>query len=150
MLTKVLNKTYFAISDSLNPYHLFDRWLNPYAHTLQIDLYGHPLIVQWTRRAQKELDKRKQTLFVEMQLTFSCVVKKRLIFHDAYDHSSMPVFEKLALDFRAVEPTSCDPEEFARNYPERRELKSGAARRMNAKKLVFDHKKNQWVGEFFI
>ncbi|MDH5218242.1 MAG: hypothetical protein OEX19_11125 [Gammaproteobacteria bacterium] len=150
MFTKALNKTYFAISDNLNPYNLFDRWLNPYVHTSQVELYGHPLDVQWTRRAQKSLEKREQPLFVEMQLTFSCVVKKRLIFHDSYEHSSVPVFEKLSLDFRAVEPTSCDPEEFARNYPERRELKSGAARRMNAKKLVFDNKNDQWVGDFFI
>lgn len=150
MFNKALNKTYFAISDNLNPYRLFDRWLNPYEHTSKIELYGRPLDISWTRRAQKALEKRKQPLFVEMQLTFSCVVKKRLIFHDCYAHGSVPVFEKLSLDFRTVEPTSCDPEEFARNYPERRELKSGAARRMNAKKLVFDYKKSKWVGEFFI
>ena len=39
-----------------------------------------PLMVGWTPRAQLELDHRTQPLYVEMELYFSCMVKKYITF----------------------------------------------------------------------
>lgn len=85
-----------------------------------------------------------------MQLYFSCVVKKRVLFHEQSLHPDHVVNDKLRILFRCVQPTSCDPEEFARHYPEKRQLQSTAAQRMHPKELVFDFRDGHWQGEFRI
>ena len=150
MFAKALSKTYFSFSENWSLFYQFDQWLNPVKHSKNIVLGGRPLEICWTNRAQQALEKLDHTMVVEMQLYFSCVVKKRLLFHNDYIHSRTPVVEKLSVDFRVVEPTSCDPEEFAKNYPEKRELDSKAAKRMHVKKLLLDYKNTEWLGEFYI
>lgn len=146
----MLSKTYFALSDNFNPFYLLDQWLNPARYTTNVSMGDGVLEVFLTNRARKALEKRSRPLVVEMQLYFSCVVKKRVIFHDDFQHKSTPVNDLLAVAFRTVEPTSCDPVEFANNYPEKQELNSAAARRMRAKRLVIDYKRSTWQGEFSI
>jgi hypothetical protein len=146
----MLNKTYFALSDRFSPFVILDKWFNPFDYTATVDVGGFPLSVLWTERAQRALQKRNRPLIVEMQLYFSCVVKKRTIFHDIYTHNCVKLNDQLCVDFRTVEPTSCDPEEFARFYPEKRELSAPGAKRMHAKRLFIDYKSKEWIGEFSI
>ncbi len=138
----------FEFSDRLNPFKLLDGWLHPYKHKKMLHFNDKPLTIHCTARAKKALDEREHRLIVEMQLYFSCVVKKRIIFHDHYKHDSQMVLENLFVSFRAVEPTSCDPIEFAKNYPEKRELNSTGAHKMRPKALWIDNRKGEWVGEY--
>ncbi|MDH5257413.1 MAG: hypothetical protein OEX07_05380 [Gammaproteobacteria bacterium] len=146
----MLKRTYFAFSRNLNLLYLLDRWLNPYSIGKTVIFNDKPLQVLWTKRANRILGKREQPLFVEMQLFFSCVVKKRVLFHEASSHNSVVVTDKLAVMFRPVEAASCDPVEFAKNYPEKRELDSSSAIKMHARQLSIDYIDEQWVGEFLI
>ena len=146
----MLSRTYFAFSRNFNLFYVLDRWLNPYSLSQTIELNGRPLKISWTKRAEQILHKRRQPLFVEMQLFFSCVVKKRVLFHDTCEHDSVLVTDKMSVLFRPVEAASCDPVEFAQNFPERRELDSSSAIKMRARSMSVDFVGGEWVGEFLI
>ena len=142
-----LRHTYFSAS-GFNPVPWLDRRLHPYRHTATATLRGQPVRVHWTRRAQAALDRRKDPLWVEMQLYFSCVVKKRVLFHETADTGEYTrVTAALNLRASAVESDACSPEVFAAHYPARRELDTAAALRMVPRHLWLDHRHGDWVGE---
>src|SRR5210317_2226756 len=115
-----LSKSYFAIP---NPFEYFDRFLNAFRHQRIVTLAGKKIEVNWTDRANKELSHRQAPVTVEMQLYFSCVVKKRVLFHDQADiDSTVPINDKLKLCYRAIQSDACDPKTFARDYPAARKL----------------------------
>jgi hypothetical protein len=142
--------TYFEFSALLNPFPAIARRLNPYRHKQTIDYRGRPLTVEWTERAERELRRREEPLTAEMQLYFSCVVKKRVLFERPADNGFALVNEKLSVAFHAVEASACDPIEFAQHYPERRRLESSAAARMHPRRLLLDYAAGGWRGEFRI
>lgn len=145
-----LKSSYFAIP---NPFTLLDQYLNPATHHAQLTLRGQPLTVSWTRRAERQLARRNHPLLAEMQLYFSCVVKKRVVFHEeAFDDATetLAVNGRLIIAFRPVEANSCDPVEFAANHPVRREFDSRGAVKMHPSSLHLDFKNGNWCGEFSV
>lgn len=143
-----LKNSYFALPTLST---LLQRWLNPVAEQHEVQLRGHPLSVSWTRRAGRQLRRLDSPLLAEMQLYFSCVVKKRVLFHHPADRSrldSLDVGPQLQVAFRVVEANSCDPLEFAANFPVRREFDSAGAARMHPSSLHLDFHHGQWQGEF--
>ena len=143
-----IHASYFALSPAFNPFYLLDKWLNPSRHRRTVSLHGHALVTGWTERAQRAMQQRSSPLVVEMQLYFSCVVKKRVIFHDHAKLDLVDVSEWLRVGFRPVQSASCDPDEFARNYPVQRPFDSCAAAKMNPRWLLIDYKNGSFVGEF--
>ncbi|MFO7592858.1 MAG: hypothetical protein R6X15_02280 [Pseudomonadota bacterium] len=142
-------RSYFDPGD-LHPMRLVERLLNPYRSIAETSLQGHPLRIEATRRALGALDRRSKPLSVELQLYFSCVVKKRVLFHEEAVPGEESVSDRLSVRFRPVEALTCDPVEFAANYPERRELKSKAASKMHPSRLLLDYRKGRWQGDFDI
>ena len=142
-----LQDSYFRIG---NPLSMLDRLLHPFVFKRSVDLMKKPLSVRWTRRAERKMQQRNVPLFVEMQLYFSCVVKKRVLFHELLDQETASVNKLLNVCFHAVQSTSCDPEEFAKNFPVKRQFQSAAASRMCASRLSIDYRDGQWCGEFEI
>lgn len=144
------NHSLFGFGPGINPLYLIDKWLNPYAYTEHITLKNKPLSVEWTKRAQREFLKKTKPLIVEMQLYFSCVIKKRVLFTDDADFDLAIVNNKLCVAFHPVESASCDPIEFAKNFPEKRRFDSSASQKMHPKHLKIDYKNQAWQGEFNI
>jgi len=144
------NHSLFSFGPGINPLYFIDKCLNPYNYDKQVELNGRPFSTQWTKRAQAELSKIKQTLIVEMQLYFSCVVKKRVLFTEQANFNVVAVNDKLSIAFHPVESASCDPVEFAKNFPEKRIFDSAASQRMHPKQLKIDFINNAWQGEFTI
>jgi len=142
-----IHESYFAIP---SPLSIIDRWLNPFRYKNTIELDGKGLRIELTHRAENALQLRDAPLVVEMQLYFSCVVKKRTLFHQDTQLEVTPVSDKLHLVFRPVEALSCDPVEFASNYPVKRQLTSNSAVRMHPSLLQIDFKHNNWSGQFMI
>ena len=142
-----LQASYFSVS---NPFDIFDRWLNPYRHHVTSQFREKDIKVAWTQRAEHAFSLRTTTLFIEMQIYFSCVVKKRVIFHEQLDIESLPVTDKINIISRAVQSDTCSAEEFARNYPVKKELTSKAAKKMYPRLLNIDYINDQWLGEFTI
>lgn len=138
---------YFWIT---NPLHIIDRWLNPFRHSSITELNGKNIKISWTQRADDAFSLRDNKLIIEMQLYFSCVVKKRLIFHDNDDLDYVTINNKLGVVFRPVEASSCSPEEFASNYPVKQQLTSNSAVKMHPSSLEIDFKNSDWQGTFTI
>jgi len=142
-----VRQSYFALGE-LAPRRLIERLLNPYRYGGEVTLRDQPLRIEWTGRAERALAQRDRPLHVEMQLYFSCVVKKRVLFHESGGENGVPLEEKLLLAFHPVEAASCDPIEFARHYPQRRDMTSAAAGRMHPSVLRLDYRAGRWQGEF--
>jgi len=126
------------------------RIFRAYKYSDEATVNGARFVIRYTRRARNALEKRKNRLIIEMQIYFSCVVQKRVIFHDTFKYNATPINEKISVALRVVESTSCDPDYFANNHPVRREFTSDGARKMKARELRIDFKKNNWTGEFKI
>jgi len=142
-----LRHSYFAIP---NPLDWLRRRINPYCHRETIILAEKVLVVEWTRRADRAMQKRATPLFVDMQLYFSCVVQKRVLFHDATDHDVVAVNGRLSVMFRPVEAQSCDPQTFADNHPVKRELLTRSATMMHPRILQIDYKDADWIGSYSV
>lgn len=141
-----LHAGYFAIE---NPLRLLERWLHGFRYRQQVRINQRDVEVSWTGRAERELRRSDQMLVVELQLYFSCVVKKRVLFHRrsvAFD--SIPVNDKLGVAFRPIASAVCDPDEFAASYPQGRNLSSGSAARMLPRSVEIDFRQGNWEGQF--
>jgi len=127
---------------------LLDRWNNSYCHECPVRLGEKDLLVKWSARAGEALANKPEPLIVELQLYFSCVVKKRVVFHEQVNFETLAVNDRLQIAFRSIRAAKCDPEEFARNYPAGGVLDSSAAAKMIPSWLGLDFRQGQWQGEF--
>ncbi len=141
-----LAASYFAIPD---PIRVLERCLHRYRHGQTVTLDERRIEVRWTGRAARELQRRKQPLTVALQLYFSCVVKKRVLFHAGTPLDAVPVGSELRLAFRAVASAACDPLEFAADYPRGEVLSGAAAARMIPGRVELDFRRGGWEGEFY-
>ena len=137
--------SYFSIE---SPFRLLDRWLHSYRHHRTVVLGGKSLKVEWTDRAEHALRESSQSIIVEMQLYFSCVLKKRVLFHADSELETIDVGSFIKVVFRPIQSKACDPQEFADNYPLGRVLDSPAASKMIPAKLSIDFHRGQWQGQF--
>lgn len=127
-----------------------NRIFHPFKYIEQTKINGHHFVIRYTKRAEKALQKRTHQLIIEMQIYFSCVVQKRVLFHDTYEYDMTIVNDKISIALRVVESDACDPAFFANNHPEKRELETSGAKKMKAKELILDYKNGNWAGAFKI
>jgi hypothetical protein len=146
-----LQQTYFSLG-GLNPLPLLERLRHPYRHQQLVPLRGKTLRLRWTARAEHQLARRDSPLQVEMQLYFSCVVKKRVLFPELgkTPPHGVAVDGRFMIQLRTVQSDRCDPVEFAANYPIHTELDSTQAAQMRARELRIDYRQGAWQGEFFV
>ncbi len=140
-----LQAGYFSIK---SPLQIIDRWLNPYHHKDSIDIRGKKMSIMYTKRAEKALAKRGSSLTAELQLYFTCVVQKRVVFHEHSVLDTITANSRLEIAYHTVQSNDCDPVEFADTHPVKKELKSKGALAMRPSILKIDCKKGQWVGDF--
>ena len=145
-----IHGSYFSFTAAYSPLPLLERWLHPFTNSATVTIGEFPITIEWTQRAQQQLVRQTTPLIAEMQIYFSCVVKKRVLFHDASELETSKVNDNLEVCFRAVESNACDPVEFAKNFPVKNSFKSAAALKMHPKRLSIDFKHGQWSGEFTI
>ena len=142
-----LRKSYFSIK---SPLQVIDRWINPFHHKDNIEIRGKKMAIHYSKRAERALNQREKSLIAELQLYFTCVVQKRVVFHEETKLETIKVNPKLEVIYHTLESDSCDPTEFAEKHPVKRELKSKAAQRMRPSSLQIDFINDQWSGEFSI
>jgi hypothetical protein len=92
-----LQASYFAID---NPWRLLDRWFNKFRHRKTVRINQRDVEVSWTDRAERALQDGQQPLIVELQLYFSCVVQKRVVFHQRAEFDTVVVNNRLKIAFR--------------------------------------------------
>ncbi len=120
------------------------------SNTVQIN--GRPVTVEWTQAAAHELVQRAQPLVVELELYFSCLVKKFVHFHEtAPQRETVAVSDKLSVFFRPVTSTACSFEVADRlgRQPEI-EIDTPNARKIAPRRVSIDYVRGEWRGEFWI
>jgi hypothetical protein len=145
MLILNLQASYFAIE---NPLRLLDRWLHGFRYRQTVVINRRSLEVSWTARAESELQRSEQALVVELQLYFSCMVQKRVLFHRRVDFDTTAVVDGLEIAFRPIASAVCDPREFALQHPAGEELSTVGSARMVPRVVELDFRQGNWEGNF--
>lgn len=115
-----------------------------------VNINNHEVVVEWTPAAARELARRKAPLIVELELYFSCLVKKFVHFRDdSRGRPTVAATEMLQLYFRPVTSTACSLETAARlgRQPEM-DIDTPATRRIAPKRVSIDHVGGVWRGSF--
>ena len=123
---------------------------NPLAAIVAIN--GKSVAVEWTPSAARALAARSRPLVLELELYFSCLVKKFVHFHDeAPGRATIHVADKLHLYFRAVTSTACtmDVAQALGRQPEIK-LDTDAVLKLAPKRVRLDFDKGQWVADFWM
>jgi hypothetical protein len=145
------NHSYFSLPEYFHLSTWLDRKLHPFLHVTNTELSGYPIDVHLTQRATQGLSQLSIPLTVEMQLYFSCVVKKRVLIHSSDTQQTyQPAYENLYIKFTCVQADSCSPEEFASHYPGKKQLTAPANMKMHARALYIDYKDNEWLAHYDI
>lgn len=114
----------------------------------EILIQNRPVDVHMSRAAEKALAKRSRPLFVEMELYFSCLIRKQVLFHDEKRQSdSVQVDNKLSVSFHPVVTNSCMIKE-AGDEPEKSDFEMKRKDCFVPKWLKLDYKKGTWIGEY--
>ncbi len=122
------------------------------ACAVQVPLNGKPLLIEWSRAAEAALARRSQPLTLELELYFSCLVKKFVHFHEAVpERETVAVSDKLRVYFRAVTSTACSMDLAQRlgRQPET-ELEGPVARRLSPKRVRLDRRRDAWTAEYWL
>lgn len=117
-----------------------------------IEINGRNVLVEWTESAAHELARRAQPLVVELELYFSCLVKKFVHFHEtAPQCDTVLVSDKLAVFFRPVTSTACSFEVADRlgRQPEI-ELDTPNVHKIAPKRVKLDFVRGAWQGNYWI
>lgn len=127
-------------------------WFERRTHTAAVEIHGKPVAVAWSAAAQAALAQRAHPLTVELELYFSCLVKKFVHFHESVpERETIAAGDRLRLYFRAVTSIACtmDVAERLGRQPET-ELDSGIARKLAPKRVWLDHVHGAWTGEYWM
>lgn len=118
--------------------------------TTTVTINDHPVLVEWTPAAARELGLRTAPIFVELELYFSCLVKMLVHFReDSRGKPTVAATDKLQLYFRPVTSTACTFEVADRlgRQPEK-DIDSKVLQRLAPKRVFIDHVGGAWRGSF--
>ena len=114
----------------------------------QVEISGRPVQVQCTKAALSALQKRSQPLWVEMELYFSCLIRKRVLFHEgemsSAAHEARP---GLRVSFRPVMTKHCNISDLE-GKPPLEDFPIVSATPYVPQWLTIDFKGGRWQGEF--
>lgn len=113
-----------------------------------VEILGKNIQVEWSAAADQALNSLASPLLVEMELYFSCLIRKAVRFNQ---HISAPdyvhVTPQLKLRFRPVMTRVCSVSE-VEDEPPLDDMQLAKPAAFVPKKIVIDFKRGQWLGEF--
>ena len=113
---------------------------------MKVTLHGKILEVRLTAAAQKALALRERPLVAEMELLFSCLLRKRVYFSDDPNQST-PVDDRLAVRFKPIMTRRCSVAEVGATPPSEG-FPLDNPRPYVPNWLTIDYRRGQWVGDF--
>jgi len=113
----------------------------------QIQLLQRAVEVSLTSAAEKALAQRTTPLLAEMELYFSCLIRKAVRFHETDSDDSVAINDKLNLRFRPVMTKHCGTD-YEGDEPPLTDFPINQAERYVPHWLKIDYKGGQWHGEF--
>ena len=113
-----------------------------------VEILNKPVQIEWSKAAESAMASRMEPLTVEMELYFSCLIRKKVRFGDkAHSREFVPVNERLGVAFRPVMTKACkvdraDQEAPLADFP----IVNPAA--FVPHWLKIDYRHGVWEGEF--
>ena len=108
------------------------------------------VLVECSGRAERQMNALDEPLIVEMELYFSCLIRKAVRFGaDARAENFTAATPKLKIGFRPVVALACNANAFDCEQP----LTDFSIVKPQAcvpKRLTIDYKNGIWVGDFFL
>ena len=99
--------------------------------------------------AKAELQRREAPLHVEMELYFSCLIRKQVRFREQLDSPFVtPVADKLVLGFRPVMTKSCSVHDHEDAPPPLSDFPIQKPESYIPHWLKLDYRNGKWSGEF--
>ncbi len=113
-----------------------------------VNLLGKPVQVELSKTAIEQLGKRMHHLCLEMELYFSCLIRKRVNVRPAIDNGmSTFVNDKLEIGFRPVMTRACSVHDND-GKPPLTDFPIEKPQRYIPHWLKLDYKNGEWLGEF--
>ena len=114
-----------------------------------IKIAGKPVLIRISPAASRALESAESAILVEMELYFSCLIRKRVLFHHEPRGKDLGVIvsDKLHVCFRPVITRHCGVD-YAGDEPPLTDFPIQNASAFVPKWLVLDYHKGVWQGEF--
>ncbi|MCW9089010.1 MAG: hypothetical protein OQK54_05735 [Gammaproteobacteria bacterium] len=113
----------------------------------RIILHKREIAISLSDAASKALAQRATPLLAEMELYFSCLIRKAVRFYETPTDDSLTVNDKLQLRFRPVMTRHCGTD-YSGDEPPLTDFPITQAERYVPHWLTIDYKDGQWRGEF--
>lgn len=113
----------------------------------QIELLDKKVVVSLSSAAIKALSLRDKPLVAEMELYFSCLIRKKVRFREGLDTEVVHVTDKMSVRFRPVMTAVCGID-YEGDEPALTDFPIKKPESFIPHWLKIDFKKGQWIGEF--
>jgi hypothetical protein len=101
-----------------------------------------------SKSAQAALDRRQSPLLLELELYFSCLVRKRVHVRDHLDGDAVDLNDKLSVRFRPVVTQQCAMRDVERDNPPVMDMPAVNPERYFPHWLTLDFRRGKWIAEF--
>lgn len=112
-----------------------------------VQLHDKTIHITLTHAAEQALATRNNVLLAEMELYFSCLIRKVVRFHEQDTDDSIPVTDTLKLRFRPVMTKHCGTD-YEGDEPPVTDFPITQAERYVPHWLTIDYRNGKWHGEF--
>lgn len=114
-----------------------------------VEILGKKVLVEWSASAHKQMQGLDEPLLVEMELYFSCLIRKAVRFgRDAEAGHFVQAAPRLKVGFRPVMTKVCKVSDYE-GAPPVEDFPIVKPEAFVPKRLTIDYSKGRWVGEFF-
>lgn len=118
-----------------------------------ITMLGKTIKLDISKKAEQQLQKRSHPLVVEMELYFSCLLRKEIRIREVQraeqgEEFCAQVSDKLHLSFRPVMTKSCSVSSCDGDSPPLSDFPIEKPQSYIPKWLKLDFKKGEWCGDF--
>ena len=114
-----------------------------------VEIHGRPMKLSISKAAAKQLRQRTEPLLLEMELYFSCLVRKRVyVKESAGTAECVSLGDKLKVWFRPVVTETCAMRDVARDNPPVKDMPIAEPERYFPHWLTLDFRRGKWRAEF--
>jgi hypothetical protein len=113
----------------------------------KIEVFGKSVTVSLTHAAVNALSNRDTPLIAEMELYFSCLIRKKVRFRENMDKEVVNVIDQLSVRFRPVMTKVCGID-YEGDEPPLTDFPIQKTDAFVPHWLKIDFKNNEWKGEF--
>ena len=118
-----------------------------------VEMMGKKIQIDMSRRAERELGNRVEPLFIEMELYFSCLLRKEIRIYETRreqlnEEFSTQLSDLLQISFSPVMTKSCSVSSCEGDKPPLSDFPIEKPQSYVPKWLKLDFKKGVWCGDF--